>query len=96
MSAADSAAANPAAAASGRPGPVTVPPFAVISGGQVQHALQGRERQITELVEDTYRLHSAGDSVNPPSVLPALPRPAVGPDHRAARLDRRAAAGRWP
>ena len=44
-----------------------MPPFAVITGAQVQHALQGRERQITELVESTYRLHSAGDSVNPPS-----------------------------
>jgi N-[(2S)-2-amino-2-carboxyethyl]-L-glutamate dehydrogenase len=47
--------------------PVTVPPFAVISGAQVQRALQGRHRQITELVEATYRRHSAGDSVNPPS-----------------------------
>jgi 2,3-diaminopropionate biosynthesis protein SbnB len=47
--------------------PVTVPPFAVISGAQVQQALQGRHRQITELVEATYRRHSAGDSVNPPS-----------------------------
>ena len=72
MSAADPAA-DPAAAASGGPGPVTVPPFAVISGGQVQHALQGRERQITELVEDTYRLHSAGDSVNPPSYFLRFP-----------------------
>ncbi|NWF29724.1 2,3-diaminopropionate biosynthesis protein SbnB [Streptomyces sp. PKU-EA00015] len=48
-------------------GPVAVPPFAVVSGSQVQHALQGREKQIVELVEETYRLHSAGDSVNPPS-----------------------------
>src|ERR1700729_4041332 len=54
-----------------------VPPFAVISGGQVQAALQGRERQITELVEATYRLHSAGDSVNPPSYFLQFPdRPA--------------------
>src|ERR1700729_3843666 len=53
-----------------------VPPFAVISGGQVQAALQGRERQITELVEATYRLHCAGDSVNPPSYfLRFLDRP---------------------
>ncbi|MGI5400693.1 2,3-diaminopropionate biosynthesis protein SbnB [Streptomyces sp. CA-135486] len=47
--------------------PITVPPFAVISGAQVQRALQGREKQIMELVEATYRLHSAGDSVNPAS-----------------------------
>ncbi|MFE7445820.1 2,3-diaminopropionate biosynthesis protein SbnB [Streptomyces chartreusis] len=50
-----------------RSGPVTVPPFAVVSGGQVQQALRGREKQIVEVVEETYRLHSAGDSVNPPS-----------------------------
>jgi 2,3-diaminopropionate biosynthesis protein SbnB len=44
-----------------------VPSFAVISGAQVQQALRGREKQIVELVETIYRLHSAGDSVNPPS-----------------------------
>jgi ornithine cyclodeaminase len=50
-----------------------VPPFAVISGAQVQHALGGHERQIVELVEATYRLHAAGDSVNPPSYFLRLP-----------------------
>src|SRR3954470_4492800 len=45
----------------------SVPSFAVISGAQVQHSLEGREKQIVELVESTYRLHCAGDSVNPPS-----------------------------
>jgi N-[(2S)-2-amino-2-carboxyethyl]-L-glutamate dehydrogenase len=44
-----------------------VPPFAVISGAQVQRVLQGQEKEIVELVEATYRLHGAGDSVNPPS-----------------------------
>jgi N-[(2S)-2-amino-2-carboxyethyl]-L-glutamate dehydrogenase len=53
--------------------PITVPPFAVISGAQVQHALQGRETQIVELVEAAYRLHSAGDSVNPPSYFLRFP-----------------------
>jgi len=53
--------------------PITVPSFAVISGAQVQHALQGRENQIVELVEATYRLHSAGDSVNPPSYFLHFP-----------------------
>jgi ornithine cyclodeaminase len=43
------------------------PSFAVISGAQVQQVLGGREREIVELVEGAYRLHSAGDSVNPPS-----------------------------
>jgi 2,3-diaminopropionate biosynthesis protein SbnB len=50
-----------------------VPPFAVISGAQVQRALQGREKQIMELVEATYRLHGAGDSVNPPSYFLRFP-----------------------
>jgi len=61
------------AAESAMSGPVTVPPFAVISGAQVQQALQGRERQIVELVEATYRLHGAGDSVNPPSYFLRFP-----------------------
>src|SRR5437868_15158265 len=56
----------------------SVPPFAVISGAQVQRALAGRERQITELVEETYRLHGAGDSVNPPSYFLRFPdRPSA-------------------
>ena len=50
-----------------------VPPFAVISGGQVQSALQGQEKEIVELVEATYRLHGAGDSVNPPSYFLLFP-----------------------
>jgi N-[(2S)-2-amino-2-carboxyethyl]-L-glutamate dehydrogenase len=53
--------------------PGTVPPFAVISGAQVQHALRGRENQITRVVEAAYRLHSAGDSVNPPSYFLRFP-----------------------
>jgi N-[(2S)-2-amino-2-carboxyethyl]-L-glutamate dehydrogenase len=54
-------------------GPVTVPPFAVIPGAQVRRVLAGREQQIVELVEATYRLHSAGDSVNPPSYFLRFP-----------------------
>ncbi len=53
--------------------PRNVPSFAVISGAQVQQALQGREKQVVELVETTYRLHSAGDSVNPPSYFLLFP-----------------------
>jgi N-[(2S)-2-amino-2-carboxyethyl]-L-glutamate dehydrogenase len=53
------------------------PTFAVISGAQVQGALRGREREIIELVEATYRLHGGGDSVNPPSYFLRFPdRPA--------------------
>ncbi|MFE3653013.1 2,3-diaminopropionate biosynthesis protein SbnB [Streptomyces sp. NPDC057579] len=59
------------------PAPRTAPSFAVISGAQVQHALQGRAREIVDLVEATYRLHGAGDSVNPPSYFLRFPdRPA--------------------
>jgi len=53
--------------------PAAPPPFAVISGAQVQRALQGSEKQIVELVEATYRLHGAGDSVNPPSYFLRFP-----------------------
>jgi ornithine cyclodeaminase len=53
--------------------PPTVPPFAVISGAQVQHALQGHENQIMELVKTTYQLHGTGDSVNPPSYFLRFP-----------------------
>ncbi|MGW2562997.1 2,3-diaminopropionate biosynthesis protein SbnB, partial [Streptomyces sp. NPDC001514] len=35
------------------PEPPTVPPFAVISGAQVHSVLQGREKEIVELVEAT-------------------------------------------
>lgn len=47
--------------------------FSVISGGEAQHALQGREQEIVALVEAAYRLHSAGDSVNPPSYFLRFP-----------------------
>ncbi|MFJ3233946.1 2,3-diaminopropionate biosynthesis protein SbnB [Streptomyces sp. NPDC086787] len=59
------------------PQPLTVPPFAVISGAQVERALRGREAEIVDLVEATYRLHADGDSVNPPSYFLRFPdRPA--------------------
>ncbi|GEL16742.1 2,3-diaminopropionate biosynthesis protein SbnB [Pseudonocardia asaccharolytica] len=67
-----SAASQAAARATG-PEPTAVPPFAVISGAQVQRALAGREKQIVELVGATYRLHGAGDSVNPPSYFLRFP-----------------------
>ncbi|MGW3956960.1 2,3-diaminopropionate biosynthesis protein SbnB [Streptomyces sp. NPDC004752] len=49
------------------------PGFAVIPGAQVQQTLAGREREITDLVEATYRLHGAGDTVNPPSYFLRFP-----------------------
>ncbi|MBD1544610.1 2,3-diaminopropionate biosynthesis protein SbnB [Arthrobacter sp. IA7] len=53
--------------------PKTVPPFAVIPGAQVQQVLEGREKKVIELVEQTYRTHAAGDSVNPPSYFLRFP-----------------------
>ncbi|MFJ4617137.1 2,3-diaminopropionate biosynthesis protein SbnB [Streptomyces sp. NPDC088812] len=61
------------ATASATAEPHPVPPFAVISGAQVQQVLEGSEKQIVELVEATYRLHGAGDSVNPPSYFLRFP-----------------------
>lgn len=72
-----SAAGAPGSGPDGPDAPVSVPPFAVIPGAQVRRVLQGREDQIVQLVEATYRLHSAGDSVNPPSYFLRFPdRPA--------------------
>ncbi|MEU1290142.1 2,3-diaminopropionate biosynthesis protein SbnB [Kitasatospora sp. NPDC005856] len=50
-----------------------VPPFAVISGGQVHRVLDGRHRQVVDLIESAYRAHGAGDTVNPPSYFLRFP-----------------------
>ncbi|MFE1172994.1 2,3-diaminopropionate biosynthesis protein SbnB [Streptomyces sp. NPDC058773] len=55
------------------PGPSPAPSFAVISGAQVHKALRGREKEIVDVVEATYRLHGAGQSVNPPSSFLRFP-----------------------
>lgn len=52
---------------------VAVPEFAVVTGAQVQRILRGRERELVDLVEAGYRLHSAGDSVNPSSYFLRFP-----------------------
>jgi 2,3-diaminopropionate biosynthesis protein SbnB len=54
-------------------GPAGRPSFCVIPGVQVSGALQGREKEIVDLVEKTYRLHGAGATVNPPSYFLRLP-----------------------
>jgi N-[(2S)-2-amino-2-carboxyethyl]-L-glutamate dehydrogenase len=64
---------DPTSAGSANTDSLSVPPFAVISGAQVQRALRGQEKEIVELVEATYRLHGAGDSVNPPSYFLRFP-----------------------
>jgi len=69
---------RPTSAGSAVSDQLTVPPFAVISGGQVRGVLLGQEKEIVELVEATYRLHGAGDSVNPPSYFLRFPdRPSA-------------------
>jgi ornithine cyclodeaminase len=55
-----------------------VPEFVVIPGVQVQRVLQGRERETVAVVEAAYRLHGAGDTVNPPSYFLRFPdRPSA-------------------
>lgn len=55
-----------------------VPSFAVVPGAQVQRALQGREKQVVELVEATYLVHAGGDTANPPSYFLRFPdRPSA-------------------
>jgi N-[(2S)-2-amino-2-carboxyethyl]-L-glutamate dehydrogenase len=54
------------------------PDFVVIPGVQVQGVLQGRERETLDIVEAAYRLHGAGDTVNPPSYFLRFPdRPSA-------------------
>jgi ornithine cyclodeaminase len=52
---------------------LVVPPFAVVSGRQVQNALLGKENDVVRIVEEAYRLHDAGDTVNPPSYFLKFP-----------------------
>jgi 2,3-diaminopropionate biosynthesis protein SbnB len=76
MTALHTSAGTPAPASPAEPAPARpagVPPFAVISGAQVRQALHGRERELVDLVEATYRLHGSGDSVNPPSYFLRFP-----------------------
>jgi N-[(2S)-2-amino-2-carboxyethyl]-L-glutamate dehydrogenase len=68
-----SAATAPDGAEQASVPPFQVPGFAVISGAQVGRVLQGREQEIVELVEATYRVHGAGNSVNPPSYFLRFP-----------------------
>ncbi|AUG78212.1 ornithine cyclodeaminase [Kitasatospora sp. MMS16-BH015] len=51
----------------------TAPPFAVISGAQVHGVLDDRKKEVVELVEQAYRIHGEGDTVNPPSYFLRFP-----------------------
>ena len=53
--------------------PAQVPSFAVISGAQVQHALDGREKQVVDIIDTAYRLHGTHHTVNPPSYFLKFP-----------------------
>lgn len=53
--------------------PRAAPAFSVISGAQVHRVLAGHERRVTDIVRDAYRVHCAGDSVNPPSYFLRFP-----------------------
>ncbi|OKK04790.1 ornithine cyclodeaminase [Streptomyces sp. CB03234] len=53
--------------------PAARPSFAVITGEQVADTLTGNEKLVVEVVEETYRLHGRGDSVNPPSYFLRFP-----------------------
>lgn len=50
-----------------------VPRFAVVPGSQVRQALDGKERELVELVEQTYLLYDAGQALNPPSYFLRFP-----------------------
>ncbi|QMU77963.1 2,3-diaminopropionate biosynthesis protein SbnB [Streptacidiphilus sp. PB12-B1b] len=58
--------------------PAQLPSFAVIPGAQVHRTLEGRHREVVALIEDAYRIHGAGDTVNPPSYFLRFPdRPSA-------------------
>ena len=52
---------------------MTTPQFAVISGAQVHRAVHGREAQVTKMIEEAYRLHGEGRTVNPDSYFLRFP-----------------------
>ncbi|MFD3515428.1 2,3-diaminopropionate biosynthesis protein SbnB [Streptomyces sp. NPDC058657] len=49
------------------------PEFSVVSGGAVHRSLAGRQADVIDLVEDAYRLHGEGLTVNPPSYFLRFP-----------------------
>ncbi|MET7852828.1 2,3-diaminopropionate biosynthesis protein SbnB [Streptomyces avermitilis] len=49
------------------------PPFCVVPGSTVHQVLDGQQREIIELVENAYRLHGEGRTINPPSYFLQFP-----------------------
>ncbi|HEX4704909.1 MAG TPA: 2,3-diaminopropionate biosynthesis protein SbnB [Pseudonocardiaceae bacterium] len=52
---------------------MSAPTFAVIGGDQVRDVLRDQEKRLVELIEATYLLHAAGQTVNPPSYFLTFP-----------------------
>lgn len=53
--------------------PRTIPSFSVITGTEVHSVLDGNEQTVTGVVEQAYRAHGAGNTVNPPSYFLRFP-----------------------
>ncbi|MFI2778358.1 2,3-diaminopropionate biosynthesis protein SbnB [Streptomyces sp. ALB3] len=53
--------------------PAAVPDFAVVPGTTVHEMLDGRQEEVTGLVERTYLLHGEARTVNPPSYFLRFP-----------------------
>ncbi|MGQ4516198.1 2,3-diaminopropionate biosynthesis protein SbnB [Streptomyces sp. DW26H14] len=54
------------------------PEFSIVPGAAVHRVLAGRRAEVIELVEDAYRLHGEGSTVNPPSYFLRFPdRPSA-------------------
>ncbi|MGK5628101.1 2,3-diaminopropionate biosynthesis protein SbnB [Streptomyces sp. URMC 123] len=53
--------------------PTAAPSFAVIPGAQVHRVLDGKEREVVDLIETAYRLHGEGATENPPSYFLRFP-----------------------
>src|SRR3954452_439311 len=49
------------------------PSFAVLSGKQVNSVLAGSEKSVVDIVENAYRIHGGGQTVNPPSYFLRFP-----------------------
>ncbi|MEV6472055.1 MULTISPECIES: 2,3-diaminopropionate biosynthesis protein SbnB [unclassified Streptomyces] len=50
-----------------------LPTFSVVSGATVHSVVDGRHKEIMDLVEQTYRLHGDGRTTNPPSYFLRFP-----------------------
>jgi 2,3-diaminopropionate biosynthesis protein SbnB len=55
------------------PDTVPAPSFAVVPGAQVHRLLDGARREVIGIVEEAYRTHGAGATVNPPSYFLRFP-----------------------